>query len=89
MNRMKVFNAKKHAMRRGDEELMQTVGEGKDVMSVLCERSCLFSRLPLLIVYEQCERTCSLQRKTDYPMMSYLHRWRTWVLCLHCVCIHS
>ena len=32
-----LFNAKKEALKRGDETLLQLVGEGKDVMSVLCE----------------------------------------------------
>ena len=31
-----LFNAKKEALKRGDEALLQLVGEGKDVMSVLC-----------------------------------------------------
>ena len=32
---LKVFNEKKAAIERGDETLLQMVGEGKDVMSVL------------------------------------------------------
>ena len=32
-----LFNAKKKALKGGDETLLQLVGEGKDVMSVLCE----------------------------------------------------
>ena len=44
---VKIFNAKKHAIQRGDEELLETLGEGKDVLSVLCERSVLQSYMYL------------------------------------------
>ncbi len=32
-----IFLAKKSAIERGDQELLHTVGEGKDIMSILCE----------------------------------------------------
>ena len=36
-NRSKeIFCAKKAAVERGDTELIHTIGEGKDVMSILC-----------------------------------------------------
>ena len=35
-NRSKeIFEAKKAAIKRGDQEMLHTVGEGKDVMSIL------------------------------------------------------
>ena len=33
----KVFETKQKAMKLGDKELLHKVGEGSDVMSVLCE----------------------------------------------------
>ena len=32
-----IYLAKKTAVERGDTDLMHSVGEGKDIMSVLCE----------------------------------------------------
>lgn len=32
-----IFLVKKAAIERGDQELLHTVGEGKDIMSILCE----------------------------------------------------
>jgi hypothetical protein len=40
-----VFYAKKRALQRGDESVVLQVGEGKDIMSVLCERGSLPSEL--------------------------------------------
>ena len=41
-----IIQQKKTALQRGDKALMHQVGEGKDIMSVLCasflESSCLF-----------------------------------------------
>ena len=34
-----IFEKRKAALLRGDQEVMYTVGEGKDIMSVLCKRS--------------------------------------------------
>ena len=34
---LRIFEEKKAALKRGDQEMMHMVGEGKDVMSVLCE----------------------------------------------------
>ena len=38
-----IFYAKKAAIERGDQELLHSMGEGKDIMSILRERSPLFS----------------------------------------------
>ena len=40
---VKIFDAKKAAMKSGDDDLLQNVGEGRDVMSVL--RTSIASRL--------------------------------------------
>ena len=32
-----IFYAKRAAIERGDQELLHAVGEGKDIMSILCE----------------------------------------------------
>ena len=37
-----IFYAKKAAIERGDQELLHSMGEGKDIMSILRERSLLF-----------------------------------------------
>lgn len=34
---LNIVNEKKRALQQGDEALKQQVGEGKDIMSVLCE----------------------------------------------------
>ena len=43
----KIFEEKKAALERGDQEMLHTVGEGKDVMSVLCEWLRVSPHLPL------------------------------------------
>ena len=46
-NRSKeIFEAKKAAIERGDQELLHTVGEGKDVMSILRELILPISAVP-------------------------------------------
>ena len=42
---VKVFEEKKKAVERGDDEVLQNAAEGRDVMSVLCE--CVLGRLVL------------------------------------------
>ena len=35
-----VFDSKKAALLKGDEDVMQQVGEGKDLLSIMREHSC-------------------------------------------------
>ena len=39
---LEIYHAKKAAIENGDTELLNAVGEGKDIMSVLCKRSIVF-----------------------------------------------
>ena len=41
-----IFEAKKAAIERGDQELLHTVGEGKDVMSILRGSTLPISTVP-------------------------------------------
>ena len=38
-----IYYAKKKAIERGDNELLNALGEGKDVMSVLCEYMIIYA----------------------------------------------
>ena len=42
----RIFEEKKAALKRGDQEMLHTVGEGKDVMSVLRESLSAMPRPP-------------------------------------------
>lgn len=49
-----VFEDKKAALNAGDEALTKRIGEGKDLMSILCELRCIFSQNHyLLIIWTQ------------------------------------
>ena len=39
---LEIYHAKKAAIGNGDTDLLNAVGEGKDIMSVLCKRSIVF-----------------------------------------------
>ena len=39
---LEIYHAKKAAMGNGDTDLLNAVGEGKDIMSVLCKQSIVF-----------------------------------------------
>ena len=40
----KIYYTKKAALESGDKALLHAIGEGKDVMSVLCERAVTYYR---------------------------------------------
>ena len=63
---LSLFNAKKEALRRGDETLLQLVGEGKDVMSVLREYPRLQMTAVVLTCVWKCERTCLPQKRKGF-----------------------
>ena len=46
-----IYLAKKAAIERGDADLLHSVGEGKDIVSVLCESTVIFGHKRLLPPY--------------------------------------
>ncbi len=65
-----VLRRKKEMLKHGGDSLAREVGEGKDLMSVLCESLCLgLLGEQSLMERLQCNRTCSLVR-TQCPRMT-------------------
>ena len=84
-----IYDAKMGALRAGEEAVVQQIGEGKDIISKLCECVSSSSRwfTDEINTYfagsKQCKRTWLPVKKTSCQTTNSLHRSRELVICRH------
>ena len=72
---MDILSQKRAALAEGDEAVLRQVGEGKDIMSVLCESRDMWSSRALTII-SQWKQICLLLKKIKFQILSYWDTWR-------------
>ena len=48
---VEIYRSKKEALKQGDEAVTQQIGEGKDLMSILCAQCAPFNATELLLTF--------------------------------------